>query len=259
MDSNLKKLFDRIKKFETAENIGKFDTSYGNIWPLVRFNIFQSYTLHYLNRNSLLNKGRKFFAKKIKNKDGQLKFNTAKTKENGDVRFANDFKLKRDKVEQIWISNPRIRASFNDRYNKTIDPYFFYNRKEFDLMLEFQNNSKQKVYRHPIFKSEWIINTAEQGYPNQGLLNAPLLEAIKNYYGFIKQFNLNSLKKIFPELSVFTLVYEYFVFIENYNFYYHYFKGFKKLRELFLVSYYFSNYMGMVAAANKLGINTSDI
>lgn len=257
MKSDLSDIFRRIKKIEDPEFISKFESPYGNIWPLIRFNIFQSYTLRRLGKNSLLNRGKKFL-KKIKHQNTKLADNLTNTLKTSSPSIEQEVDFQA--VKQIWFSISALRHRYRDGYNQAIDPYFNYNRKG-AIMIEINQESSELAYPHPILKGVTIYNLAtefNQSPYNRGRKKI-IFSTLAGLMKFRRRYRLGKLKKIFPEISSFALVYEYQIYKTYYLFFKDFLTRFKNLEDLYLCSYYFSHYAGMVSAANQLGIITIEI
>ncbi len=250
---SLRDLFNRMASFETEENISLFDDEYGNSWPLFKFSIYQSYTLRYLAKNSLFHRIKKFISKRIgssKSKDPIKGFiNT-----NSPSFFSSD-------IKEIWISNYRNRKDIKDHYNKFIDPYFNHFAHANAIIAETENPTPFHFIQHPVLENTVIFNIDLElnDIKNQLNLRSPELSAASHFYSTIRKFNLLKLKKVFPELNLFSAVYEYEIFKNHFKLYNALFYRFPKLERCYLTSFYFANQMGMIAAANKSGIDTIDI
>jgi hypothetical protein len=249
----LRDLFNRMASFETEENISLFEDEYGNSWPLFKFSIYQSYTLRYLDKNSLYLRIKKFINKRsrsLKSTDQGREF----IKSDKPSFFPND-------IKEIWVSNYRNRKNISDHYNKFIDPYFNHFALSNAIIAEIENPSPYHFIQHPLLDNSVVFNMDLELNAIQAQLDlgSPQLSAVTHFYTTIRKFNLLKLKKTFPELNLFSAVYEYEVFKNHFSLYNALFYRFPKLERCYLTSYYFANQMGMIAAANKSGIDTIDI
>ena len=202
----LRAIFNRMDGFETEKNIARFQDKYGNVWPLFKFSIYQSYTLRYLNKNSFYHRITKFISKR------KPKYKDALKEEVINETSMNI--LPNNTISEIWISHENNRKSTTDRYNKFIDPYYYYLAKDDAMFAEYSNNSKSENYFHPILKNKTVHNLSLSlnALSKELRLKSPQVEAASSFFITINKFKLINLKKAFPELNIISAVYEYEVF-----------------------------------------------
>lgn len=244
----LRSLFERMESYERVLDLSSYDDPSANIWPLIKFSIYQSYTLRYLNKNTLFDRIKKRLAKNKKAKSSP-------------PFEKSSAEINKNDLSEIWISYASNRNMFNDKYNKFIDPYFHYLASDSAKMFETGSSNSSHSYPHPIFKDKEIINLDHELNSIKASLSLtkPQKAAIFSFYEVKSKFKLAKLKKIFPELNVYSAVYEYEIFKHNYSVYREFFSKFKNLKKIYLSSYYFADRLGMMAAAEHFGIECIDI
>ncbi|MCD4795137.1 MAG: hypothetical protein K8R54_18035 [Bacteroidales bacterium] len=245
-----KHIFQRIKKFETEENIITFNSSYGNLWPIFKM---------YISRN-------------LQNAPSKIKYrgNAYRTLSAIKTHLSTikNYKFKKfeklhvnPNIEEIWFSNHELRYENNNNYNKYLDPFFIELSVQNSIIYEGTLNYS-KEYSFPHLKEKSNIKNLTPvflRYDNISLIKK-LFSVYKNEYcNFKKRSFAKTLTEHFPDCELFPLFLEYLYFIKNYKFYTSFFNKHTSLKKVYIVAYYMTSRMAIMAAANNKHIETIDI
>lgn len=244
-------IYNRIKEFETEANIKVFNSKYGNLWPVFRMHIFNNI---YFNKQTELEYKNKLYRKLSNIKQIFLEFRNYKFK-----------KFRKPKINtfytEMWFSDYKNRNKKKFGFNKYLDPFFLklsgkstaifektfrkpheYSFKHFNGKIKIQNTIPFMLY-----------------YKCISLLRNIFSYKSCDYNRFICEFKMKKLIKFFPEYKAYAFFVEYLNFIETYKFYLWFFNKHTNLNYIYIVAYYFTENMALIAAANNINLETIEI
>lgn len=242
-------IYKRIKDFEIEENIRMFNSTYGNLWPIFKMHII-----------------RRLLSKQSKIKYRNNIYRTL-SKLKTHLRAIKNYKFKKFKLleldtntSEIWFSNHELRYENSEKYNKYLDPFFIELSTKNAVIYEgTANYAHEFTFSHLEGKNIKNINPVLLRYNNRYLLKKTF-SFYKDEYNIFKKTNYAKvLIKYFYDCGLYSIFLEYIDFVEYYKFYTYFFSKYPKVRRTYIVAYYMTSRMAMIAVANSKNIKTIDI
>ncbi len=246
MVKDYRNFLNRIKAFETEENIMIFNSEYGNLWPLFKLKIINYfiYEKKNLRRVSFI---RTLFGALFRGLN---------------LLFKTNFRLNPDlhndiTINELWLSRYKLRFENKNSFNKYMDPYFNKFASEKALIIE-NNENFESYYLNENLRKGTLIRNINSAYLIYNLKNIYL----QNKFGFrniSRKFKLDILSKNFNHIDSYDLFITYCNFAREYNFYKYLLGFYPNLEKVVLTCYYCESNLAVISAANSLNIGTVDL
>ncbi|TRX70547.1 hypothetical protein [Carboxylicivirga sp. M1479] len=238
MNNDFFKIYKALDAFETKENLNLLNTKYGNIWPLLKIEVYKSYFKDYKKL-----KYRPMIWRIVGNFKRAV---TSFYKSNKQLPPNNIFK----ETDELWVSSIGRRVN---GYNKFTDPFFNEMSSSKSLMIE-RSGDNPLFYSNVHVKSNSRILNYESSY---NFFN--LLFIIKNTLSFskvLKEVKIERVSNNYPSIQIFNLLVCYSYFVNWYNFYIYFFSKFTTLKRIYYTGNGTPDTYALNAAAHKLNIET---
>lgn len=236
MSSNHFNILERINQFEESINLNFLDSQYGNLWPLIRFEIIRFYIY---KRDKL--KPQIFLYRKASSIIKQII---------DDLKYQHSIsKLKLDQrgIEEIYISGTNRRLENKEGFNKYIDPYFNELSASSSIIIERDRN-KPLTYMNQNIKGGCLMNIE----PSYLWFNTKYVFHKNFYYQKVsKEFNLHLITSYFNQIGKYDLFISICEFVKWFDFFNYFVRQYPSLKRIVYNSFS-SNYTLAINAVTKL-------